>query len=86
MNKMAIFKRRSDFFDSEEGKDIRLILVGMTTDIGYNTESSYSINSSLYPDNQIPFVDKHMNYLNNHPKLEANQYIANVKLMTRVRS
>ena len=65
---MAVFKKRSDFFDSAEGRDIRQILLSTTTDIGYNTESSSSINSLAYPDNQIPSADKHMTYPNNHPK------------------
>jgi len=57
----------------------------MTLDKAYNTDSSYSANSLQYADNLIPFVDKHMNYLNSHPKVEADQYIANIKLMSRIR-
>ena len=82
---MATFKKRSDFFDSAEGKDIYEILKGMTVYAKYNTSSSFSTNSDLYPDNLIPFVDKHMNYLNVHPKLDATMYLANIRLMTRIR-
>jgi hypothetical protein len=82
---VATFKKRSDFFDSEEGVDIREQLRLMTTDNKYNTTSTFSTNNELYPDNLIPFVDKHMNYLNVHPKLDATQYLANIRLMTRVR-
>jgi len=57
----------------------------MTGDSSYNTAPSYSNDTALYPDNLIPFVDKHMNYLVNHPALEASQYLANVRLVTRVR-
>lgn len=82
---MATQKRSSDFADSEEGREIRHRLERIALSSTYNTASSYSANSSLYPDNLIPFVDKHMNYLINHPKLEADHYLANLKLMTRVR-
>lgn len=82
---MASFKKRSDFLDSEEGRDIKQKLQRMAVDGSYNTASSYSSNSIQYPDNLISFVDKHMNYLNNHPKVEADKYIANLQLMTRVR-
>ncbi len=82
---MASFKKRNDFFDSEEGQVIRAELMEMAKDLTFNTTSTYSTNSSLYADGQIPFVDKHMNYLNNHPKLDADQYLANIRLMTRIR-
>ncbi len=82
---MAAPKTRKDFLMSEEGKVIKLKLQDMTIDNQYNTPPSYNSNAVLYPDNLISFVDKHMNYLISHPTLEAGQYIANVKLITRVR-
>jgi hypothetical protein len=82
---MATFKTRSGFLDSEEGLDIRQKLQFMMVDSQYNTSSSYSANSMLHPDNLISFVDKHMNYLNVHPNLDAWMYIANLRLMTRIR-
>jgi hypothetical protein len=82
---MALVKSRAAFFDTEEGEKIKQELQQMADSSLYNTEASYSINSSLYPDNLIPFVDKHMNYLINHPSLDANKYVANIRLMTRVR-
>jgi hypothetical protein len=78
-------KTRKGFFDTEEGKEIKRKLQQMTRDSTYNTTSSYSTNSLLYSDNLIPFVDKHMNYLINHPSLEAKKYLANIRLITRVR-
>lgn len=77
-------KTRRDFFDTEEGKEIKQKLQKIAEDSNYNTPSSYSSNTILYPDNLIPFVDKHMHYLVNHPKLEPNQYLANVMLVTRL--
>jgi hypothetical protein len=82
---MATFKTRSGFLDSKEGLAIRQKLQFMMGDKTYNTQSSYSANSMQHPNNLITFVDKHMNYLNVHPKLDAHMYLANLQLMTRVR-
>ena len=80
---MASAKSRKDFPNTEEGKEVKTQLQQMVESNTYNTCSSYSANTSLYPDNLIPFVDKHMEYLINHPMIEANQYLSNIKLMTR---
>jgi len=82
---MATVKKRVSFFESEEGIKIAEILRQMTVDSAFNTDSSYSANSVRYPDNLIPFVDKHMNYLNMHPNMDPYQYLANLRLMTRHR-
>ncbi len=82
---MATFKTRSGFLDSAEGLDIRRRLQFMMADGQYNTESSYSANSQRYPDNVMSFVEKHMSYLNAHPNLDAGMYLANLRLITRVR-
>lgn len=82
---MHTLKKRVSFYDSEEGLQIKEILQTMSHDRLYNTESSYSADTSSYPDNVIPFVDKHMAYLNTHPSIDPNQYIANLRLMTRIR-
>jgi hypothetical protein len=58
----------------------------MITDKALNTGTSYSANSELYPDNRIPFVDKHMAYLMEHPKLEVEHYLSNLRLMLKKRS
>jgi hypothetical protein len=80
-----MLKQRKGFVDSEEGKAIKQKLQLMTTNSLYNTASSYSTNSAVYPDNLIPFVDKHMNYLVAHPQLESSKYFANLQMITRVR-
>lgn len=82
---MATTKKRVNFLDSELGQLIRLALENMTTENMYNTASSYSPNSTEYPNNLMPFVDKHMNYLNTHPNLDAQMYVSNLRLMTRSR-
>ena len=80
-----MFKRKVNFMETEEGRECREALILMATNGQYNTESSYSSNSERYPDNQIPFVDKHMRYLDAHPSLDPKQYIANLRIKTRLR-
>lgn len=82
---MATQKTRKDFIETQEGKGVKQILQQMVGDSTYNTAPSYSTNDQLYPDNLIPFVDRHMSYLISHPTVEASKYLANIKLMTRVR-
>jgi hypothetical protein len=66
--------------------DIHKKLVAMLHDPTLNTKaSSFSANSTLYPDGQMPFVDKHIAYLMNHPKLDHEQYLANLRLMLKKR-
>lgn len=78
-------KQRKDYRESIEGQNVIRSLQSMFEDRVYNTGSSYSANTAMYPDNLMPFIDKHMNYLIAHPSIEANTYIANLRLMTRVR-
>ena len=64
---------------------VREKLEQMAADTTYNTPSSYSPDSESYPDHQIPFVDKHMEYLLNHPKIDSTQYLANLRMKIRSR-
>ncbi len=82
---MAAPKKRSNFFETEEGIEILTMLRGMATNTVYNTESSYSANGEKHPDHLISFVEKHMNYLIMHPNLDAHQYLANLRLITRIK-
>lgn len=82
---MSSYKKKPDFFDTEEGDNARAILTAMVKDASYSTESSYSADAENYPDGQIPFVAKHMAYLRNHPSTDPSQYLSNLKLMTRIR-
>jgi len=82
---MPNLKSRPAFLDTEKGREIRHKLQLMTDDNSYNTASSYSANGLLYPDNLMPFVDKHMGYLVDHPLLDPDKYLANVRLATRIR-
>ena len=82
---MATLKKRVSFFDSEEGIMIKNALNEMAGDNCYNTLDSYSANIIQNPDNLISFTDKHMNYLNSHPKIDPNKYISNLRLMTKIK-
>lgn len=42
--------------------------------------TSFSSDTVHYPDGQIPFVEKHMAYLMQYPKLDPDQYLANLRL------
>jgi len=66
-------------------ENVRERLQAMEADPLFNTPSSYSANGELYPDHQIPFVEKHLDYLMNHPKLDSRQYLANLRLMVKKR-
>lgn len=78
-------KKSIDFLASEEGKIIRTQLEAMVTSSQYNTTSTYSSKTDVYADNLIPFVDKHLNYLTAHPSLNPTLYLANLRLMTKLR-
>lgn len=82
---MAVVKRPANFFETEEGLELITLLSKMVESEAYNTEPSYSADTASYPDNNIPFVDKHKNYLRTHPSIVPEQYIANLRLMTRIR-
>lgn len=69
-----------------EDAHVREKLTAMETDPGlHSAKSTFSANSEKYPDNQMPFVDKHIAYLMNHPNIDPNQYLANLRLMLRRR-
>lgn len=76
--------KRTAFLDSEEGKTIVAELEKMATGISYNTESTYSPDATRYPDGQISFVDKHINYIISHPTINPRHYIANLRIMTKI--
>lgn len=80
---MATLKKKINFFESEIGEETLQLLIAMTKDNTFNTSASYSANITRYPDNSMPFVDKHMNYLSTHPAIDPRHYIANLRLMTR---
>lgn len=81
---MPVTKKRANFYDTAEGEETREALRLMEADKAYRTESDYSTNSEKYPDNRIPFIDKHMKYLSEHQSVNLKHYLSNLRLMTRI--
>jgi len=69
------------FLASDTAKEARKELMKMMDDPGFNTTSTYSPSSV----ERMLFVDKHMKYLGQHPNLNPQQYLSNLRLMTRIR-
>lgn len=82
MDSRFVRSKAPSFINQEE---IELQLKEIQQDTAYNTQSTYSANSNLYPDNKMSFVAKHMAYLKAHSSLDPEQYIANLRLMTKIR-
>jgi hypothetical protein len=82
---MPTFKRKNSFTSEEEMNDIRDALKLMAENTTFNTPSSFSINTTQYPDHLIPFVDKHMHYLMTHKDINPWQYVSNLRIMTRIK-
>jgi hypothetical protein len=82
---MSSYKKKPNLFETQEGVEIVLALKKMDADNLYKTGPSYSANTTLYPNNLIPFVNKHMDYLRSHPATDPRHYVANLRLMTRVK-
>jgi hypothetical protein len=61
-------------------------LQALVDDSAYNTEPSYIASTEIYSDHMIPFVEKHMAYLMSHPKVNPEQYISNLRMMTKIRT
>lgn len=74
------------FLDSPETiARVEAELRKLVENAAFNTESSYSANVEAYPDHLIPFVQKHLAYLHAHPKVNPDQYLSNLRMMTKVR-
>lgn len=58
----------------------------MLEDDHYNTVSSYIASTEIYTNHQIPFIEKHMAYLRSHPKVNPDQYLSNLRMMTKIRT
>lgn len=82
---MPTYKKKPDFFETDEGIEAKQVLKAMALDATYNTQSSYNSNDTLYPGHQMSFVDKHMSYLRAHPATDPTQYLSNLRLMTRIK-
>jgi hypothetical protein len=77
-------KTRQAFLETEEGQTMQRQLQLMVESTEYNTASTYSPNTAVYPDNLMPFEDKHLNYFLNYPYIDANMYVANLRVRTHI--
>lgn len=59
-------------------------LAEMEQNVGFNTASQYSGNTEKHPDNQISFTEKHLDHLKKFPNIDPDQYVMNLRLMTRI--
>ena len=50
-----------------------------------HTLDTYSPLAVDYPDNKVPFVDYHLNYLRTHKNLNPEHYLSNLSLMIKKR-
>ena len=69
------------FLDSAEAVTIHAQLLDMMNDKAFNTTSTFSTTR----EDDMPFDQKHMTYLSDRPKLNPQHYLANLRLMTRLK-
>lgn len=80
---MPTAKRTVDFLISDEGVWCRTALETMEQDAAFHTEPSFTSDEEHFPDNLMPFVMTHMNYLTKHAEVNPRQYISNLRLRSR---
>lgn len=78
-------KKKIPFYGTEKAVEIKAALMQMEKNPSYHTTSSYTADGNNYPSHNMPFVDKHMAYIGAHPQTNPDQYLANLKLITRKR-
>ena len=79
------YKKRTNFLDTEEAQVVKIELQEMLKNPKYATKDSYSADVVKYPSHSVGFVDKHMDYLQKHPNVNADYYLANLKLISKIR-
>lgn len=65
--------------------DIKQALMAMRRDTSLKTEPAAS-NPSQPIHNQLPFEEIHLAYLLGHPKVNVQNYLANLRVMIKVRA
>lgn len=80
--KYAKTQRALQFLESDNGKTAYIELLRMVDDAEYNTTSTFSPRAE---NGTLLFVDKHMNYLCAHLDVNANQYLSNLRLISKIR-
>jgi hypothetical protein len=80
---MPSYKKKPDFFVTDAGNKAKADLEAMQANQAFNTPNTYTANTDRYPENNMSFAEKHMDYLKSHPNTNPDQYIANLRLITR---
>jgi len=78
-------EKRDLIVESLRDEGVHDALEIMDKDSSFNTDDKYSPKAGLYPGNKMPFVEKHIRYLTEHPKVDRKQYLANLRLMLKIR-
>lgn len=79
----SLTKKQQDEVDNLIATGIKTLLENIEKNPVYNTNPSYVANDARYPNQQMPFVDKHILYLVGHPNVDRKTYISNLRLMLR---
>lgn len=83
-NRGKVKKNYQDGFINDVSEDEILSgLYSLESNPLYLTKSVHRYNSDKWPNNEMPFVDFHINYLKIHPTLNPRQYLANLRLVLR---
>jgi hypothetical protein len=69
------------FFRSEAALKAKGELKLMVDDPNYNTRETFSAKH----EHDMPFVDRHMKYMSEHPKMNPRHYLSNLQLMTKIK-
>lgn len=77
--------KRIDIYNSEVGTEVRNSLISLENDPKYITEVSYTSNAEMYPDGVMPFVERHLLYLHQHPAVNPAYYLSNLRLKLKIR-
>ena len=77
--------KRINIYDSEIGTTVRNALADLQNDPKYITIVSYTADQVGYPDGVMPFVEKHLLYLHQHPSVNPDHYLSNLRLKLKVR-
>lgn len=74
-------KMKNYMQEEEVIQELRLML----RDDAFRTEPGYSIDTEVYPDHVVPFIEEHTRYLKKHPQVNPAHYLSNLRLMLKIR-
>jgi len=66
-------------------EELQAALQRLEADETMFTPATYTANGVLHPDHLQSFTEKHLLYLKQFPKMNAEQYLANLRLKIRIR-